>query len=153
MRDVYIIGVDTIKFGNHMDKSIKDLATFADLPRPNGKDPARYAHLEKELAERPDAILPTLGGQTGLNCAARASPSARRRAASAKEWESRAYPSPMLKTPVRAVPQLFITPGMVLPAVCMISPWPLARKNYISPTRILSSLVSWEELTSKMYCP
>ena len=26
MRDVYIIGVDTIKFGNHMDKSIKDLA-------------------------------------------------------------------------------------------------------------------------------
>jgi len=26
MRDVYIIGVDTIKFGKHMDKSIKDLA-------------------------------------------------------------------------------------------------------------------------------
>jgi acetyl-CoA acetyltransferase len=26
MRDVYIIGVDTVKFGKHMDKSIKDLA-------------------------------------------------------------------------------------------------------------------------------
>ncbi len=29
MRDVYIIGVDTIKFGKHMDKSIKDLAIKA----------------------------------------------------------------------------------------------------------------------------
>ena len=26
MRDVYVIAVDTIKFGKHMDKSIKDLA-------------------------------------------------------------------------------------------------------------------------------
>ena len=32
MRDVYVIGAHTVKFGKYMDKSIKDLAAFTVLP-------------------------------------------------------------------------------------------------------------------------
>ncbi|MDD5704932.1 MAG: uroporphyrinogen decarboxylase family protein [Kiritimatiellae bacterium] len=34
---------------------LTELAAFADRPRPDGLDPLRYAHLEEELDERPDA--------------------------------------------------------------------------------------------------
>ena len=45
----------THDMGQVRQHPLKDLAAFADRPRPDGKDPSRYAHLEKELAERPDA--------------------------------------------------------------------------------------------------
>ncbi len=41
--------------GQIREHPLQDLARFAELPRPDGRDPARYANLEAELAKRPDA--------------------------------------------------------------------------------------------------
>ena len=41
--------------GQIREHPLKELTRFPELPRPDGRDPARYARLEAELAERPDA--------------------------------------------------------------------------------------------------
>ena len=41
--------------GQVSEHPLKDLKDFETLTRPDGQDPSRYAHLEKELVERPDA--------------------------------------------------------------------------------------------------
>lgn len=52
MRDVYVVGAHTIKFGKYLNKSIKDLTADTVIPC------LKEAHLEKKIYRRSGLPIP-----------------------------------------------------------------------------------------------
>jgi len=115
MRDVYVIGAHTIKFGKYLDKSVKDLAASTVTPclKETGLDKKDIQALWfSNSGWGRNKGQDTIRGQVAL-----------------RPMESKQSLLLMSKTPAREDQRPSIMHGLVSPVVYTTLPWPWVPKN------------------------